>query len=233
MAVVEKIFAIVALAGVLLINCSSRQIPLEIESIRKNQLVTITTSNGQSFSGEVAGQNKTAFIVAHSNSDREFAVIDKANIQHITGPEPIIDARGELVTEQEIDATKDQVNFTTHIVLGGLFSLGASLFASSLVSNEFPEKEQNAFVITGTTLGTITGTVLFGQSGARKDRQMAIENIITERFRESLTVPSSETSNEQILEHIHTLRRKRLQQQKEIERLRDEIRSMEQHDAKQ
>ncbi len=231
MAVRRKMAAVgMWLLGLVLLGCSSRQIPLQLESIRTKQLVTIETTNGQTISGVVAGESHSAFVLTDPKSDGKFAVIEKTNIRQITGPEPIIDFNGDLVSEQEIDRVKHHVNFTTHVILGGLVSMGASLFVSSLIADQFQMDHPNALVLPGTVAGTIAGAVSFGQTGARQDREIAIEKILTERLQQSLGLPESGASDKLIMERINALRRSRFQQEKEIERLKRELRTMEQPD---
>lgn len=217
---------IVGLSILLSVGCGTRQPALEIDDVRPDQVVVITREDGQRVSGVVTRASETAIALRPQNAPESLAIIQKSDIRRLTGPQPIFDDHGHPITEQEIKRATRRDNLTTHTILGGLVSLGASVFTSVLLTNELDLNPTTVYATAGTIVGTTAGTLLFARAGARKDREAAIERIVSERHPEA-PLPEDAT-DKLIMQRIELLKRQREEHRKEIERLKQDIREMEQ-----
>lgn len=215
--------------AVMVLSCSSRYVFLRHADLYVDQPVQITLKDGSTISGQIAKvASQNIDLLLKSGKHRP---IEKTEIWYSRGPEPIWDAQGNLVPESEIQAAAHSKNRTAHAIFGGLISIGVSFVAASLVSQEAMTDNRQLFTSALTTAGGVAGALRFAKSGARKDREIAIETILKERNELALDAGIADEADDLLIkERILALRRKQQNHLEEIERLKKEIASFDQNE---
>ena len=211
----KNIFITSSLICITLLSCSTQHILLNPKTLYTNQTVTIETSDGEKVSGTVILANSEAVLMHDSYGD-ERGFLTK-HIVGAKGPEPVLDENKVIVTEAEIDSFQTNTNLATHAIVGGIISGGVSFLASSLLTREAFNNDSDVPIYIGTTVGTTIGTILFANSGKRKDREQAIAHVI-----ESRTEPGYEISLPDQQDDI-MLKEKIIEIMKEREKMEEEI----------
>ncbi len=212
----------VALVAVALSGCSSR-IALKPEQLTPQQTVYVKLQSGQSVSGDIESVDSENLVIRDQRGQAWQA--RRSQITELSGPEPIRDSDGRIISEKEIRQYKTSYNARLFTISGGLLSLGSSFFLSSMLSRAAGEENRDAIILGGTALGTTAGTWLFYRMGARKDRTVAIREI---KYNRSLEKGAGDVTNQdkeksKIDAELERIRRERAQQDAEIEQLKSKI----------
>ena len=205
-----------------LLSCSTRQVLLNPKALYENQTVTIETTGGEKRTGVVFQVDSAAVLIRDTSGQK--TAISMSEIVKVKGPFPIVDDNGILVTEAEIDSAKTNTNLTVFAIVGGVISGGISFLASSLINNEIAGRSNSAPVYIGTITGTAAGTILFAHSGAVKDRERAIDNILMSRSEAEFMLSLPDQEKDILLKKkIQQLIQEREQAEKEIRELEKEL----------
>ena len=192
----------------------------------KNQTVKIETADGENVAGVVLLANADAVLIKDSYGE-ERGFLTK-NIVQAQGPQPIMDNKGVLVSEAEIDSMQTNTNLTAYAIVGGLISGGVSFLGSSLLTHEVMDSDSDAPVYIGTTAGLTAGTLLFAQSGARKDREKAIENVLASRAESGYEISLPDQNDDVLLrEKIREIVEERQKMEAQIDSLLNEMDNIE------
>lgn len=203
------------------IGCSS-QMKLKVEDLVPQQQVTIAMANGQKVSGAVVRVDQESVVLKDENGKSWRAKKDR--ILSVKGPEPVLDLKGNLISEEEIARNKTNKNFWLFTISGGVLSLGTSFFVSSMISRASDDGNRNAITYGGTAAGTAIGTLLFSRAGAHRDREFAIQKITLERIGQQVKDEVAESKRKaEIQKEIERIKQERAAQQAEIEALRKKI----------
>jgi len=196
--------------GLLFSGCS-QQSSLRRSELREGQTVELTLNNGKSVQGDIAKIEDDALVIK-DDDDQAWRAKNEA-IAAIHGSEPVLDLKGNVIPESEIQARKGSKNTLLFSLSGAGLSLGASFFLSSMISRA-DEENRDPIIFGGTAAGTAVGTYLFYRMGKRKDREQAIEEVRLSRggLGESL---------------IEEERQRKEELEKEIERLKKQVQEKE------
>ena len=164
----------VLFVSIVLTGCSN-QVILDKSTLDQNQTVTVSLRSGNNISGTISKIEDGALIIRDSAGKTWRAKNDA--IVGISGPQPVYDNNNQLITENEILLNKNSSNKWIYLASGGVLSMGASFFLSSMISRGFDDDSRDPIIIGGTAAGTVLGAVIFSRIGAKKDRQEAIEMI--------------------------------------------------------
>jgi hypothetical protein len=209
-------------------SCSSRYIFLRHTDLYVDQPVQITLKDGSTVSGQIANVAQEKIDLLLKNGTHR--AIEQTDVGCCRGPEPIFDTQGNFISESEIQAAIHSKNCTAHAVFGGLISLGVSFVAASLVSQEAVTDHRQFFTVALTTAGGAFSTLRFAQSGALKDREVAIEKILKERNELALDAAVPDEADDLLIkERILALRREQQDHLEEIAKLKKEIESFDQN----
>ncbi len=206
----------------LTVGCS-RRLAFRADEVLIDQTVSVRLTSGQSVTGEIVSKEAGALVIKDRDGQSWKA---QANaIQEISGPPPVLDAAGAVISEREIQAHKNGKNALLFSVSGGILSLGTSFFLSSMASRALGDDDRDAVLYGGTATGTAVGVLLFSRIGAKKDRQQAIQQIRRER---AVTQGRRDLNGEvKKREHVQTelerMRQERADQDAEIKRLQQKI----------
>lgn len=184
------------------------------------------TAEGEKVSGIVVLANADALLVNDSYGE-ERGFLTK-NIVTIKGPQPVLDGNGIVVSEAEIDSFLTNSNITVYAIVGGIISGGLSYLAASLMTHEVLNIDNDAPVYVGATAGLTVGTLLFAQSGARRDREKAIENILLSRTEPGYEISLPDQYDDIMLrQKIKEIVEERMQMEAEIDQLLNEMDNIE------
>ncbi len=212
----------VLLTGVVMwMACSARTILVQPENIHEEQRVVLRLKDNTVVSGTALRANDKSILLLQDSGDER--IIFVKNISSASGPEPIFDDSGRLISEMEIDSLKTNANKTAYAIAGGAISLGMSVLAGTLVEREYLHQNGHAAIYTGMAAGTAVGAALFTRAGARKDREAAIEYVLDSRSQadEILSLPDDQT-DKLIKAKIQEIIAQRLEIENEIDQvLRD------------
>ncbi|MBN1464234.1 hypothetical protein JXA02_00635 [candidate division KSB1 bacterium] len=206
----------------LLLSCSAQHVLLEPKDLHRNQTVLFETTDGEKVSGVVVLANGEAVLVNDSYGEERGFLLK--NIVTIKGPQPVLDENGVIVSEAEIDSFRTNANLTTYAIVGGIISGGVSFLAASLMTHEVFNIDSEAPVYIGTTAGLAAGTVLFAESGARRDRDKAIENVLASRTEPGYVISLPDQNDDIILrQKIKEIIEERMKLEAEIDQLLNEM----------
>jgi hypothetical protein len=189
----------------------SQQSSLRRSELRQGQTVELTMNTGKSVQGDIAKIEDDALVIKDSDG-QAWRAKDEAIIA-IQGPEPVLDLKGNVISESEIQSRKGSKNTMLFTLSGAGLTLGASFFLSSMISRA-DEENRDPIIYGGTAAGTALGTYLFYRMGKRKDREAAIEEIRLSRGGLGESLIEQERQRKQELE-------------KEIERLKKQVQEKE------
>ena len=203
-------------------GCSSHQVVLNRDTLVKGQKVQITLNNGNKVNGTVRKIDDENLYIT-DKTDKTWKA-NKSGISLVKGPEPVFDNQKRLVTEDEISEAKKSSNTKLYLISGSALSLGASFFLSSMVSRNADEDSKDAIIYSGSAIGTLFGGYFFTKMGMKKDREKAINDIISARASD----PSHGLSEEKLKrlevdEEIKRLKEERMRQNAELEALKKQI----------
>ena len=216
-----RVAAILLGFWVAFIGCSNR-VQLTVDDLLQDQIVQIKTKSGGQVSGTVAKADSHSLVIRDKagRSSR----IQTSEIAEASGPKPILDPAGKLVSEQEIAQKRKNKNVWLYSAGGSLLSMGASFFASSMISRASDKKNDDPIIVAGTATGTAIGAYFFARAGRKKDCQHAITEILSARGSAASSEAASEKQRrENIQKEIDQLRRDREKQNAEIEELKKKI----------
>ncbi|MBN1543538.1 hypothetical protein JW992_15460 [candidate division KSB1 bacterium] len=165
--------------GMLLLLGCAHQSAFRVDEVSEGQSVAVRMTSGDRVEGTVARVETDAVVVTDEAGKNWRARRDA--IDSITGPKPVRDSRGRIISEKEIASRRGSKNKWTFAISGGLLSMGSAFFVSSMATRVGDENNRDAIVIGGTAGGTVLGAFLFSRIGARKDRQNAIDVLRAER----------------------------------------------------
>ncbi len=197
--------------AVLLLSGCSQQSSLRRSELREGQSVELTMNTGKSVQGDIAKIEDDALII--KDDDGQAWRAKNEAIVAIQGPVPVLDLRGDVISESEIEAQQGSKNTMLFTLSGAGLSLGASFFLSSMISRA-DEDNRDPIIYGGTAAGTALGGYLFYRMGKRKDREQAIEEIRMSRGGLGESLIEQERQRKQELE-------------KEIERLKKQVQEKE------
>jgi hypothetical protein len=212
--------------GTLLLSCGSQYILLNPKELHRKQTVQLETTEGEKVSGMVILANGDAFLINDSYGE-ERGFLTK-NIVTIKGPQPVLDDNGIIVSEAEIDSFHTHANITIYAIVGGIISGGVSFLASSLLTHEVSNVDDDSPVYIGTIAGLTAGTLLFANSGARRDREKAIEDVLLSRAEPGYEISLPDQHDDIILrQKIKEIVKERMQMEAEIDQLLNEMDNIE------
>lgn len=216
----------VVLLFVLIISCSTQQVLLDHRDFHPNQTVNIKTRDGEQISGIVTHANADA-VLLRDTTGKQRGFLTK-NIVSATGPNPVLNDNGIIVSEAEIDSIQTATHVTTFAIVGGFMSGGVSYLFSRMINNEILKSHRDAPLYIATVTGVSLGTILFARAGDRKDREKAIENVLTARtdLKYNISLPDLE-DDKYLKEKIDEIMKDRQEKEKEIQQLNNELESQE------
>lgn len=201
-----------------------QQLLLNPDALQVNQSVTIETADGEKISGVVCMSDSNAVLIV-DKSGKETALL-LSNVVSIKGPHPVLDNNGVLVSKAEIDSFRTDTNLKTYAIVGGIISGGMGFIAGNLMSYAIGSSDYNNNVIIyiGTMTGLTTGGILFATTGARHDREKAIEHALLSRAAYDYKISLPDQKDDILLRNkIQEMVNERQKIEKEIEQLLDEL----------
>lgn len=207
------------------LSCSTQHVLLNTNALFKNQSVTIKTDNGENISGVVCLADSHAVIILDRSGQQTGVLL--SNIVSATGPHPVFDNTGELVSEAEIDSFRTDTNLKIYTIIGGIFSGGLGFLSGRLTSQTIGKSKNHLPDYLGTTAGLTLGGVLFAATGIRKDRELAIEQVLLSRDTSDYSISLPDREDDILLrKKIDQVIEERRHMEKEIEQLLDELNNM-------
>lgn len=164
-------------------NCSSNKV-LKRDNLKEGQTLTLRLSTGEQVKGVLLKSTEAHFIIQDNEGQAWKA--PRERVVAVTGPEPVLDRSGKVISEQHIKKESNHKNALLFTISGGVLSLGTGFFLSSMISRAMGDENRDAVIYGGTAAGTALGAFLFSRIGARKDRNQAIERIRQERYQKSV-----------------------------------------------
>jgi hypothetical protein len=213
---------LVVLIAILMTGCS-QQITLRPDGAAKNQTVSVKLRSGASVTGEVESRDAESLVIKDRAGQTWRAQMTA--ITKITGPKPVFDGAGNIISEKEIRDHKYTKNALLFSLSGGVLSLGTSFFLSSMLSRASADHNRDTILYSGSAGGTIAGVFLFSHMGAKKDRQQAIQKVRQERSLEKGETNLNDivSKKAQVQSEMETLRKERAAQDEEIKKLEKKI----------
>ncbi len=210
------------LFAVVMAGCS-HQMAFRPEQVAKNQTVKVRLHSGESVAGQVVAKSTDALVIQDRDGQRWQA--KNSAIASVTGPEPVFDGAGGIISEQDIRSHKTNKNRLLFTISGGMLSAGTSFFLSSMMSRAAADKNRDAIITGGTVGGTMVGAWLFSRIGAGKDRQAAILEIRRERseMKSESDLDDTRASKVRAQSELEKLREERSRQDQEIKKLQKQI----------
>ena len=216
-----KFYALlIGIVGLFLVSgCGSNQALLKVNDLEKNQSVNLTLKTGEKVAGEIYNLDSQSITVVDNNNKAWRA--QKTDIATAYGPIPVYDADGNIVSEKKITQNMKSNNRLLFSVSGGLLCVGASFFASSMISRGGDESNKDAITYSGTAAGTLIGSYFFYKSGAKKDRRAAIQQITGSS--DDPKIQAEKAKQDAIQSEVEKQKQELEQKQKEIEKLQEEL----------
>lgn len=209
----------------------SQHVLLNSKDLHKNQTVKIETSDGEHVAGTVMLANAEA-VLLRDETGKERGFLTK-NIVTAAGPSPILDDNGVLVSEAEIDSFQTHANVTTYAIVGGLISGGVSYLLSNLITRDALGSNNDAPIFIGVSAGTAAGTVLFANSGANKDRENAVNQVLDSRLQADYRISLPETDNDLLIKQkIEEIIEQRKKLEAEIDSLLNDMNTIKEPELK-
>jgi hypothetical protein len=207
---------------VVMTGCS-HQMAFRPEQVAKNQTVKVRLLSGESVAGEIISKSTDALVIQDRDGQNWQAKISA--IASLTGPEPVFDGAGGVISEKEIRSHKNNKNRLLFTLSGGVLSAGTSFFLSSMLSRAAADKNRDAIITGGTVGGTMVGAWLFSRIGAHKDRQLAIQEVRLERseVKSEADLDGTRTNKTRVKSELEQLRQERSKQDQEIKKLQQQI----------
>ena len=205
----------------LFLGCSN-QVALQKSNLQPEQVVTAKLTSGEQVTGTIADvTDQSVTIYTQKNVNRK---LELSQISELSGPAPVYDASGKIISEKEIARVKTNKRFWTYTLSGGLVSAGASFFLSSMIARSSSDDIDAPVTIAGTAAGTLVGGYLFSRWGKQKDREEAIDNIRLSRGSENLSgIEAEREKQEQLEKQLQRIKEERQQQEDEIKKLKEKI----------
>ncbi len=214
--------AVFVLSCLIALTGCSNHVKLNAEDLVQDQFVQIKTKNGGHVSGTVAKADSLVLVIR--NKEGRSASLQRSDIAEASGPRPILDPARRVVSEEEISQKQKNKNVWLYSAGGALLSMGATFFASSMISRARDKGNDDPIIVAGTATGTAIGTFFFARAGRRKDRQHAIQEILAARGSAASAEAASEKQRrENIQKEIDQIKRDRAKQEAEIEELKKKI----------
>ena len=164
-------------------GCAKRVV-INYDQLKPNSLVKIKTISGKSGEGIIKSKKPSFLIMRFDKNSKKLTKINRDAISCITGHKTYVhDDQNKIISEWEIDGKKGNNNLLLYSIGGGGVSFGASFFLGSLLNRRFEDVDQGRTAMwTTAAVGTILGTTLFAKSGAKHDRNIAIDKIREQRI---------------------------------------------------
>jgi hypothetical protein len=214
--------AVILLGCLILFTGCSKHVQLRVDDLARQQSVHVKTNSGVKVSGIVAQIDDNSIVI--SDQQKQNRRIKKTDIAEVSGPKPVRDPAGKIISEAEISQHQKAKNTWLYATGGTLLSMGASFFASSMISRGADKETDDPITFSGTAAGTCIGAYFFTRAGMNKDRQHAINEIMAARSAAAASESSSEEQHQkQILDEIEKLKFDRKKQDAEIEELKKKI----------
>lgn len=216
----------VFLIGLILFAGCARFIPISYQQAQPQAFVKIKTVSGKTVTGIVRA-NRADFVILQVDKRRNDSLvkINQNEISSIWGEkETEQDALGKIISPWEIQSRTGSKNKILYSVGGMGLSFGISFFIGSLIYRAIDDVEQGKTALWSTTgIGTAIGTFLFARSGAKKDREMALEKIRQERYELAQKKAEEERlKRKKIMEEIERLKKERQKQDEELRKLKEQ-----------
>jgi len=214
--------AVIVLGCLIALTGCSNHVQLKAEDLVQDQFVQIKTKKGGHVSGTIAKADSLALVIR--NEGGRSANLQRSDIAEASGPKPVLDPAGRVVREEEISQKRKNKNVWLYSAGGALLSMGASFFASSMISRAGDKENDDPIIVAGTAIGTSVGTFFFARAGRKKDRQHAIQEILAARgSAASVEAASEKQRRENIQKEIDQIKRDRAKQEAELEELKNKI----------
>jgi hypothetical protein len=206
------------------VGCAKR-IPISYDEIKPNALVKIQTFSGQTCNGVIQEKKIDHLLLKMSKHDNQLTKIRRDEIASISGCEFVYDGLGEIISEWEIQETKNNKNLLLYTIGGAGLSFGTSFFIGSLIHRNMDDTEKGSKMLWGTTaVGTAAGTYLFARTGKKRDRALAIEKIREDRFKTARKqVEVQQKKHDSIQQQLEKEKAEREKQEKELKHLQEQI----------
>ena len=215
-----------ALVVLMLVTGCAKRVLISYKQAQPQALVKIKTVSGKSVTGIVRA-NKPNFVILQTDKHRKNSLvkINQNEISSIWGQKDVEqDAVGKIISPWEIEERTGNKNKLLYTFGGMGLSFGISFFLGSLIYRGIDDVEKGKTAMWTTTgIGTVLGTFLFARSGAKKDRQLAIDKIRKERYELAQKKAEQERiKRKKIMQEIERLKRERQRQDEELRRLKEQ-----------
>lgn len=217
------IMLIVGLALTILNSNCANNSALSYNGLAKKQDVMVTTSRGESYKGTIIDIDENRMTLLEPNGAQKTLV--KSELSRITGPQPIYDDTGAIISKSEIASAKGHSNMLRYLLGGSALSFGASFFIGSLIDRQVSDEGEQGPLMWGTAgAGTLVGATVFSIMGNKKDQSAAIAKVREKRRREAVTDLAKEKDRQRtIKDELKKLEKEREQQEKEMKELQDKL----------
>lgn len=201
--------------------------PLKYQQLQEKQTIKVQTKQGETIKGSITKIDEKQMVIL--TSDQKQKNIGSNDIGSITGPRPVYDESGSIISDAEIAAIKTRSHSMRYLLGGGALSFGVSFFLGSLIDRQVSDEEDQGPLMWGIAgAGTVVGATLFSIMGNKKDRQMAIEQIRDQRKEAATTDLMNEKERQRRLkDELKKLEKEREQQEKEMKELQEKMKDLE------
>jgi hypothetical protein len=205
-------------------GCAKR-IAISYDEIKPNALVKIQTLSGQTCNGVIQEKKVDHLLLKMNQHDNHLTKIKRDEIASITGREFVYDGLGDVISEWDIQATKNNKNLLLYTIGGAGLSFGMSFFIGSLIHRNMDDTKKGSQMLWGTTaVGTAVGTYLFARTGNKRDRYLAIEKIREERFEAARNqVKDQKKKHDSIQQQLEKEKAEREKQEQELQLLKEQV----------
>jgi len=214
----------VAFILMLMVGCA-KKIYVNFDEIQKGELIRTKMKSGETHEGLVKARNSSIIVVQPEKNVPDLVKINKEDVKQISVTPPVYDDKNEIITEWEIQDKLGTRNRMLYTLGGAGLSFGASFFVGSLAHRNLEDseyQEEALWSITG--VGTVLGAWLFHRAGAKKDRELAINEIRELRYMNAMKKMESEREKRrEVKEKLNKLKSNKKKQDEEIERLKNRL----------
>lgn len=220
------------LLGLLFIKtgCAKRAY-ISYDDIKPNALVQIKTLSGEACDGEIQEKNTNYLLLKMSQHDHQLTKIKRDEIASIRGRDFEYDGMGNIISEWEIQAHKNNKNLLLYTIGGAGLSFGASFFIGSLIHRGMDNSANRNTILWGTSAaGTTIGTLLFARTGANRDRHLAVEEIREARFNAAKNqFDDRKKKHDLVRQQIEKEKAAREKQEQELRLLQEKVKNKKQN----
>jgi hypothetical protein len=208
-------FLLVFIICFLFISGCSKRVLVPYNSIEETNTVKIVLTSGERVFGTVVKTEPHQLVVIQR--DLQKRIIRKSLIRSIRRKPPVYDDFNRGISEKEIRSVQKFRNKTIFGIGGGFLSFGVGFFVGSL-TGQVSNQGFGTLVATTAAIGGL-GTVLFINSGKKRDRYDAIAKIREQRRLDELKKREKKDTQVEIFE---SLEEEKIKQEK-LRREREQI----------